>query len=338
MKQQIHPLVAIACLVVITAGMKAAASILNPVLLAMLLAVSIMPLIMWQTKKGVPNGVAIVLTIVIVILAGSGLTVVLGLSVARLAQKLPTYESQVTDLLKGFLDFLSAKGIDISNLRELEAFSPANLVKYAIRFLSGTISAFGNAVVVLFLVVFLLIEFTVLRAKHEKGLLPAASWIVKFGTLGDELRKYVSITALTGLYTATANVILLVILGVDFPIMWGFLSFLFNFIPSIGFFISLIPPVLLGLLESGAGTAIIVIIGFFLINAFVENVVKPRLMGKELDVSILLIFVSLVFWSWVLGAIGAIMAVPLTITLKKIWEVTREPQASSAAPSNQEIK
>jgi predicted PurR-regulated permease PerM len=293
---------------------------------------------MWQQRKGIPRGLAIVITILIVALAGLVLTVVLGLSVARLAQKLPTYESQVTDLLKGFLDFLSAKGIDISNLRELAAFSPENLVKYAVRFLGETVSAFGNTVVVLLLVVFLLIEFTRLRAKQEKGLLPADSWIVKFSTLGGEVRKYVSLTALTGLYTAIANVILLVILGVDFPVLWGFLSFLFNFIPSIGFFISLIPPVLFGLLESGAGTAVIIIIGFFLINAFVDNIVKPRLMGKELDMSILLIFVSLIFWSWVLGAIGAIIAVPLTLTLKKIWEVSREPQTTTSLADSDQLK
>jgi predicted PurR-regulated permease PerM len=319
MKQQIHPLVALACLVVITAGMKASASIVNPILLAMLLAVSVMPLIMWQQRKGVPDGLAVVFTIVIVILAGLGLTVMLGLSVARFTQKLPTYEAQVANLLHGFIDFLSAKGIQISNLKELGAFSPSNIVQYAVRFLGNTISAFGNAVVVLLLVVFFLIEFTAFRRNITDGVVPADTWLAKFSTLGGELRKYISITALTGLYTAVANIILLVILGVDFPILWGFLSFLFNFIPNIGFFISLAPPVLLGFIESGTGTAVIVLVGFVLINSFVENVIKPRLMGKELDMSILLIFISLLFWSWVLGAIGAILAIPLTMTLKKIW-------------------
>ncbi len=333
MKQQIHPLVALACLVVITAGMKASASILNPFLLALLLAVSIMPLIMWLQRKRVPSGLAIVITIIMVILAGLGLTAVLGLSVARLAQKLPTYELQIKDLLQEVFDFLSAKGIEISNLRELEAFSPENLVKYAVSFLKGTLSAFGNAIVVLLLVVFLLIDFIILRSKYDEGILPADSLLVKFSTLGGEVRKYISITALSGLYTAIANIILLIILGVDFPILWGFLSFLFNFIPNIGFFISLIPPVLLGLFESGVGTAVIVVVGFVVMNAIVENVVKPRLMGKELDMSILLIFLSLIFWSWVLGAIGAILAIPLTITLKKIWEVTQGPQTNASENS-----
>jgi len=291
MKQQIHPLLAVACIVVITAGLKAAASIANPLLLAALLAVSIMPLIMWQMKKGVSNGVAILLTVITVILAGTVLIVILGLSAARIAEKLPDYEARVADLLKGSMDYLAAKGVNLASLWQLDAFRPENLVKQAVSFLRGTLSAFGNAVVVLLLVVFLLIELTSLKIKTDQKTQQGFAWLIKFSGVGSDIRKYISITALTGLYTAVANVILLVILGVDFPILWGFLSFLFNFIPSIGFFISLLPPVLLGLIESGWGTALMVIIGFFVINAFVDNVVKPRLMGKSLD---MLLFFGLI--------------------------------------------
>ena len=120
-----------------------------------------------------------------------------------------------------------------------------------------------------------------------------------------------------GLMTAVADVILLVILGVDFPLLWGVFSFLFNFIPVIGGLLAMLPPFGFALLEFGWTKALIVVIGFVLISSLVDNVLKPKLMRQGLDISILVIFLSLLFWSWVLGPSGAILAIPLTLLVKR---------------------
>jgi len=134
--------------------------------------------------------------------------------------------------------------------------------------------------------------------------------------------------------TAMANVLLLVILGVDFPAMWGVLSILFNFIPAIGGVLAMLPPFMLALLEFGWTRALIVVIGFVLINNLIDMGLKPKLMQRGLDISILGSFVALLLWSWVLGPIGAVLAIPLTLLLKQgVAELVAE-QFARAAPTS----
>lgn len=335
----LHPFIAIACMVIVTAGMKAAAPVLNPILLATLFAVSLVPLVTWQMRKGLKPSVAIVISILVVIIGGLILIAVLGTAVARIVQNMPSYQDRLTELFKGVIDFLAAKGIDMSDIRSLEAFSPSNMAKMAVSLFGDLLSLFGTSVLVLLLVVFFLIEFTTLRIKLDTGRISADSLFAQFLGLGSEVRKYVSITAYVGFLTAVGNVILLIILGVDYPILWGFISFLMNFIPNIGFFISLIPPAFFALIESGGIYSLIVIVGFIVINAVAENIIKPKFMGEELDMSILLIFLSLIFWSWVLGPTGAILAIPLTMTLRKIWEImTFHETETPVEPATQETQ
>ncbi len=134
---------------------------------------------------------------------------------------------------------------------------------------------------------------------------------------GQDVRTYVGATALTGLVTAVLNTILLLILGVDFALTWGVLSFLFGFVPNIGFILSLAPPALLALVQFSWQRAVAVVIGYFVINFVAENVLKPRLIRSGIDMSLLEIFISLIFWNFVLGPIGAILSVPLTAVVKK---------------------
>jgi predicted PurR-regulated permease PerM len=330
MKNTIHPLLAGASIVIIVAGLRAAAPIVGPLLLAMLLTASIAPVVLWQLRRGSSKTRAIVLTILGVIIASILIGSLVGLSVARLAQNLPTYEIKLVELRDSLVSFLAARGIEVSDWKTLEAFRPERLVQYAASFVRAIASAFSNAILVLLLIIFIVMETADLRLKHDKGLLPADSWWGRFFESGGDVRKYIFITTGTGLLGAIANFILLLIVGVDAPALWAFLSFLFNYIPNFGFIFSVIPPALLALLEFGITRAVIVVVGFILINAVVENVLKPRFIGQELELSLLEIFLSLIFWGWVLGAIGAILAVPLTIVLK---EMIPAMMASSSVPA-----
>ena len=175
---------------------------------------------------------------------------------ARLAHQLPAYEARLAELRDSLANFLAAKGIVLPDWKALEALSPQKLVHYAASFLHGIATLFSDVILVLLLVLFMIVEFAELRLKYAQGLLPAGSWAGRFFSTGTDVRKYVSITAWTGLLGAIANFILLLILGVDAAGLWAFLSFLFNFIPNFGFIFSVIPPALLALPEFGPGKAV----------------------------------------------------------------------------------
>ena len=317
-KLKIHPLLAIACIVIIIAGMQAIAPVLNLFLVALLLAVSIMPLVAWQLNRGWPKTLALGLTILFVIVIGAFLTSILGLAINNMAEKAPFYKERITVIYQSGLNYIASKGINIEDIQSLELFSPDKLFSVGSAFIEGILSTFGNFFFVLLLMIFILIEFSQIQLKAAQKEYKEDSWQLRFSEIATDLKKYVSITALSGLMAAVTNTILLVILGVDFAIMWGFLSFLFSFIPNLGFILSVVPPALIALLEYGWPQCLIVVVGFIVINSIVDNILKPRFLGQEFNISILMVFVSLLFWAWVLGPIGAILGVPMTMAVKKI--------------------
>jgi predicted PurR-regulated permease PerM len=318
MKNQVHPLLVAAGFVIIIAGLRAAAPIVNLVFLAMLLATSVAPVVLWQLHRGWSKGWAILLTILGVVVAGVLTVTLVGLSIASLTPILPVYEVRLAEAGDFLASLPPRLGMEVPDWRTFEVLRPERLVGYAATLLGTFATVLGNALVVLLLVVFLLIDGAEHQLKYDRGLLPAGSWWRRFFAGGADVRRYVSITAWSGLLGAVANLVLLLVLGVDGAGLWAFLSFVFNFIPNFGFILSVVPPALLALLEFGITRALIVVIGFVAVNAVVENVLKPRFVGKELDLSVLEIFLSLLFWGWVLGAMGAILAVPLTIAARKL--------------------
>jgi len=319
MKQNIIQICAY--LVIIAAGMKAAAPIINPILLALLLAISLMPIVIWLMKKGVPKVltllIAIFTIIILTLLTGS----ILSVAVVGIADNMPQYENQLSILKTDIIHTLSKFGINLTDTFSTQGFEPKQIMGVATSFIGGIISTFSDFTIVFLLIVFLLIDITEMRYRIHRGEKEISGGLQKLSELAEEIRKYVSISAFTGLLTAVGNLILLLIVGVDFAFLWAFLSFLFSFIPNIGFLLSVIAPAFLALVEFGPTQAIVVIIGFVVINGIVENIIKPKYMGDELDLSLFVIFISLIFWTWILGGIGAILAIPLTISVMKAREI-----------------
>lgn len=293
-----------AYLVIIAAGMKAAAPVLNVIFLAILLGMSLMPIILWLMKKGVPKVVSLLITISVLIIITVIIASILSVAVIGLADKIPQYEQQMQSLKLNTQQFLSSFGIEINSLSQIEIFQPENLMILATDFILGIVSTFSNFTIVFLLIIFLLIDTAGLRYKINAGEKMMSKGLSKFADLAAEIRKYISISAFTGLITAIGNLILLLILGIDFAILWAFLSFLFSFVPNIGFILSVIPPAFIALGDSGLTSAIIIIVGFIIINGIIENVIRPKFMGKKLELSLTLIFLSLIIWTWILGAMG----------------------------------
>ncbi len=327
-----------ACCVIILAGMKAIAPLLNMVLLAWLMAYSITPFPNWLMRKRVPSALAVLITLLLVVIGGITVASLLGLSIAGLIQQLPTYQADLTALRDNVIGFLAGRGIDLSKIKTLDIFSPGRLIQLTSSVLGGLGQLVGNTILLIFLVAIFLFEFAATEEHAANGQKSSVSFLSRMQTASRDVKRYVAIVGGTGLVQAIAIVILLQILGVDFAVTWGVLFFLLNFIPAVGFLLALIPPAVVGLLQSGWVTALLVAVGYWAINFVGDNILKPKFLKKGLDVSILVVLLSLLFWNWVLGAIGAILAVPLTLAIKNLIEqIASEPAGpvTSSGPTAQ---
>lgn len=318
---QVSPLLRIlvggACVVVIVAGLKAAAPILNIVFMAWLLAYSITPLPNWLMRKRVPSRLAVLATLLLVVVGGLSVASLLGTSVAGLVQKLPTYQARLTNLQETATTLLAARGLAISEIRTLEIFSPNRLVGVVGSMLGSIGNVLEDGLLIIFLVAILLFEFAGRQRKPGVDLVDLTV-MSRLQDASRDVKKYVAITGGIGLLQSTACLILLLILGVDFPITWGVLFFFLNFIPTLGFMLALIPPAIVAFLESGWGIALVVIIGYYVFHLVGEYILRPRFMKKGFDISILTLMLSLIFWTWVLGPAGAVLAVPLTLAVTNL--------------------
>ena len=327
-KNQISPALQIllggASFVVIVIGMQAAASIVNSFFLALLITITMTPLLHWLIGKGVAKWLALSITILAVVITGLTFIAFIGASVAKFSELLPTYEPRIIELEQGLTSFLESININASDILELEIFSPKGLIQ-AISFLIAILAeALGASLLLLFIVAFMLIEALVFPLKLNDIFHSHSILLNKFAEFNQSIKSYVWITTCTGTIEAIGYLLLLIFFNVKLAVFWSILFFLLNFIPEIGFFLAVIPPVLLALLQLGLINALFVFVGCYLIDTIADKVIKPRFMQEELDLSPLVIILSIIFWGWVLGAEGVLLAVPLTLMIKKLVLETSE--------------
>ena len=322
-----NPLVTFAAAIVIIGGMHFAAPIVNLILLSFLLAMAVTPFMEWAIRKGIRPGLAVTITVLVVVLVGLTLAGLMGVSISRMIDQLPAYQPRLFEVRESLIAFLTSMGIDASGLFSSVQFNPPQIIQLATKLLSAGFGMISMSLLIIMIVIFILIEAAGHLTKTAREA-DSKTGMARFFLFGGDVRKYLGIVALTGLLVGILNTILLIVLGVDFPIMWGVLSFLFNFVPSFGFILSLFPPALLALLEFGWGKTLIVVIGFVLINSASENIIKPRFMKKGLELSLVLILLSLIIWTWALGPMGTILGVPLTLVLHRMY---REYDNTAAA-------
>jgi AI-2 transport protein TqsA len=314
-------LVALASLVVILAGLKAAAEILSPVLLALLVVLVIAPLRRWLIRRGASPGLAgglVSLAVVLVTILVLGF--VAG-SVAQLAVALPTYRDEAGAQVEAARAGLAAQGVDAGAAAAGAAVVQQSLdsvLRLTLGFVGGLVGAVAGVGWMLYLFLFMMVDARGFPARLRLGLGADRPAVARLTRYARALSDFISIKAGLGLLAAAGDVALLSVLGVDFALLWGVLSFLMSFIPSIGYLIALIPPVLVALLQHGPGTALLVLVGYQLINGMVDSVLGPRLLGRGLDVAAIVTILSLVLWGFVLGPVGALLSVPLTVLVKMV--------------------
>lgn len=177
-----------------------------------------------------------------------------------------------------------------------------------------------NGFMIYLTMVFILLEASILPSKIKAALKNSPETYDNLSKIADNVKRYLALKTLLSLTTGILVTAWLMILNVDYAIVWGLVAFLLNFVPNIGSLIAAIPAVLLALLQFGPGIAILTALGYVVINVTIGNFIEPRLMGQRLGLSTLVVFLSLIFWGWVLGPMGMLLSVPLTMMVKIILQ------------------
>ncbi len=311
-------LVAAATVVAIT-GARAFSGVLGPVFLALMFAIAAQPIQTRLQRRGAPAWVGMLAALTVVYLVLLGLVAAMVLSAAQLATALPDYSDQFSALFDQVRALLERFDVDQDRIQQaLSGFDFGNLVEMlegALRELAGV---FSNLLFVLALLLFMAFDGMTIgrRMKVVAGMRPDISHALS--TFAAGTRKYLIVSTVFGLIVAVLDGVALWLLAVPFPVLWGLLSFITNYIPNIGFVLGLIPPALLALLDGGVTRMVWVIVLYCVFNVVVQSVIQPKFVGDAVGLSVTVTFLSLVFWSWVLGALGALLAIPLTLLAKAL--------------------
>ena len=309
-----------AALVVIIAGIFMAQSVIVLGLISVFLALIGTPPVLWLEKKRIPSfvSVAIVVSVMIIILLICGLVV--GASFKSFSDALPFYQMRIQEQLTAFETLLANKGISSADKTLLKYINPETIINLMAGLLTGLSSALSNLVLILLTVTFILFEVSSFPVKLRAVLGNPEAVFPRFTRFVIEIRRYLIITTLINLTAGILIGIWLFILGVQYPVLWGFIVFLLHYIPNIGSVIAAIPTILFALIQLGISSAIFVAAGYLLIGFIIGNIIQPKIMGRRLGLSTLVVFLSLIFWGNLLGLIGAILCIPLTMTLKFAFE------------------
>jgi len=306
-----------ACVIIVLAGLKQSSFLINVFLMAMFItSVSLAPL-HWLRKKGVPETLAIIIVILGVIVVASSTLVVIGSSAGNFADKLPFYEERFTSLWRSIHDWLASNNFIDNDFDPMQEINPANIFPMA----GAAFASFGNVFTasLLILIVFIFMIFESRTFGRKMNFISPES--MTYGeNIISRIRKYFGIKFLTSLATGICITIALLILGIDFPVLWGFIAFILNFIPSVGSIIAAIPAVLLAFIQLSPLGALITAIVYFVINTVVGNVIEPQLMGKNLGISPLIVFMAMLSWGFILGPVGMLIATPLIIATKIVFD------------------
>jgi len=309
-------LISLAAFVVVMAGVIASASILTPILLSFFIAIILVQPILWLRSKGVNHTLAIIIVLISTIAIFGGIGMVIGTSINNFVSDAPIYANKLRELLNDLLTSLNTQGINISPDRWQGIIDPGKIMNYTASLLSDFGALMGNTMLIFFIVVFVLLERNSLRLKAEIIAENYNNNLNVLTTIINSIRTYLGLKTMISLVTGIFIWLWLLIFGVKYAMLWGLIAFLLNYIPNIGSIIAGIPTVLFALVQLGLGGAGWTILGYLIVNMVVGNVVEPRLMGRKMELSTLIVFLSLIFWGFILGTVGMFLAIPLTMTFK----------------------
>ena len=313
-------LVIVAALVVIIWGIYQAQSVLVLFLFSIFLAVIGTPPLLWLEQKRVPSVIAVLIVIggIIGILLIIGALV--GTSINSFSNALPFYDARIQEQFSALKELLMRKEIAIPDELLLQHVNPGAIMSLTASLLAGLGSVLSNIVLILLTVTFILLEASSFPVKLRAILGDPQAAFPHFSRFVDTMKRYMFFQTAISLTTGVLIGIWLAIIGVDFPVLWGLLAFLLNYIPNLGSILAAVPAILLAFIQLGMGQAVLAAAGYIVINFILGNVIQPRLMGRGLGLSTLVVFLSLVFWGSLLGLVGMVLSIPITMTFKIAFE------------------
>lgn len=306
----------LAAFVVIVAGIISAKSLILPFLLAIFLAIICAPPLFWMREKGIPTVISILLLVLVLLGLEMLFASLIGSSIDEFSRSLPHYQERLRELTGTFITWVKSQGFEISSEVLIEHLDPGKLMKFSANMLGSLTSLLTNTFMIVLTLVFILSEAAGFPDKVRAMLGNRNAELHEYGAIMQGVNKYLALKTMTSLVTGVLVTVLLKMLGVNFAIMWGLVAVLLNFIPTIGSIIAAVPAVLLALVQLGLMSAAWVAGGYLIINVLIGNILEPKIMGSGIGLSALVIFVSMAFWGWVLGPVGMLLSIPLTMTCK----------------------
>jgi AI-2 transport protein TqsA len=310
----------LACLVVVVYGLRYASAILLPSALALFLAVLSLPVMMWLRHRSVPSWLAILIPVVMNIAVVGLLVLVASQSVSQFQTRLGFYARELQAIQSSWFQAIEARtGVILGDYVTMELIDPSAVVDFARGAVGRAAQFVGTALMVFLIMAFMLSEATVFPEKFHFIMGPGDSKEGRLTKVVTEVQTYLGIKTVVSLATGLVLGAWAWVLGLDFPVLLGLVAFLFNYIPTVGSILAAIPAVLLSLILVGTpGHALLVTLGYVVVNTLFGNILEPSLMGRRLGLSTLVVILSLLFWGWAWGPLGALLSVPLTVIVK-IW-------------------
>jgi len=314
-------ILSLAAVIIVIYGMQMAKALLVPFLIAAFLAlITVRPMLFMQ-KNRVPAILAALIIVSVIMLILSIVGTVVGRSIAEFTAAIPSYQARLDTIVKGVLDFAVERLKFDESIRDLSNFvDPGFAMGLVATLLNALRSVLTNVFLIFFTMIFILLEASSVSTKVEASFGRKAVTFQRPREFMTNLGRYLGIKTIVSFATGFLAWLLTWSIGLDFPLLWGMLAFLLNYVPTIGSIIAAVPAILLALVQLGPGEALATLIGFVGINLLFGNFIEPRLMGYGVGISPLVVFVGLIFWGWIFGPVGMLLSVPLTMTLKLALE------------------
>jgi predicted PurR-regulated permease PerM len=303
----------------VLAGVYFTAWLIGPAFLALIIVVAISPVQAWLRRRGWPGWLTTLTLVVLVVGLLLLFAVVIVVSIARLAALLPQYADRADDLLQSLAGSLEQFGVQPAQLQEaVGSIDPAKLVALIGAFLAGLSGAVSSLVFLLCLLLFLSVEAGGMDQRLAAIAADRPSLERALRSFATGTRTYLVVSTVFGLIVGVLDAAALAVIGIPLPVLWGALSFITNYIPNVGFIIGLVPPALLGLLTGGVPDMLLVIGVYCVLNFIIQSVIQPYFVGDSVGLGITTTFLALIFWAWLLGPLGALLAIPLTLLVKAL--------------------
>lgn len=302
--------------VIVFAGIKAASVILVPFLLSAFIAIAVSPVINWSSKYRIPRWLSVTLVILFIVVIGFMLAGLITQSLSEFRQNMPVYQQQLSGEFAWIVEKLAVFNIHIDQSFLFSYFDPAMAMTMATNFITGMGSVLSNVFLILLTVIFMLFEAESMPRRVHVAMADPDMNLKHIDRFLQSVNQYLVIKMMVSLGTGLFIGVWLYVLGVDHFMLWAVLAFMLNFIPNIGSIIAALPAVLMAFVEFGFVKAGLAGLGFIVVNTVMGNMIEPRFMGKGLGLSTLVVFLSLIFWGWLLGTVGMLLSVPLTMVVK----------------------